>query len=298
MSTIASPRRSVSAAAFASTPAFAAASTMKAASPLRTMKAGFLPGLVALALGVTFAATAARASLVSVDLSSSLSPVPVYSGVEAQAAGLNASFAAANVWNDAQLGYGPAGSVNPTFPGLLDSTGAASGLTLSITGTASAYNGGGTPLFGSYLYFNSPNQPSTGFTWTLSGLTPGATYDMVFYGANTNQSRSFDMVVDTDGNGAFGNDTAFAVVTALSADPAPALRTGITASATGTISGQAIGVGSNTDFASEGNWSGFQIASAGPAIPPVSGVPEPGSALVGMMVLGLCGVGSARRRRA
>jgi PEP-CTERM motif len=227
------------------------------------------------ALGVS---TTASALLISVDFGSGYAGAvqPLFSGVESSAAALDPAFGSANVWND--LTTGDAGVISdPSYSSLLDSTGAITDVGFSITGTLDSYNGvssTASSLTRDYLFWNaSPSQSAT-LSWTISGLTPAASYALVFYGANTDVDRSMDMTID--GYGAVG-----AVVTSNGSQPDPLYVQTVVASAAGVISGTAA---ANPGF--EGDWAGFQIVSAM--------VPEPSTAL--LLASGLAVFAAGRRR--
>jgi hypothetical protein len=234
----------------------------------------------ALALAVTVGTTSAgSALLISADFGNGFAggSQALFSGVEPKAAALDPAFGAADVWND--LTTGPAGVVtDPSFGSLLDSTGAATGVTFSITGTLDSYNGvsaTASSLTRDYFYWNASLGISTTLAWTLSGLVPGASYRLVFYGANTDVERSFALGID--GAGIVG-----AVPTASGSDPDP-LYVVVTAGAGGVISGTAA-----ADPAFEADWAGFQIAS----------IPEPSTGLLVAGCLGLFALGRKRAGRA
>jgi hypothetical protein len=146
---------------------------------------------------------------------------------------------------------------------LRDSTGSATAVSFSITGTVESHNRSGG-LFGDYLVFNSGfSTVGSQFDWRISGLVPGASHQIVLYGANTNANRTFNMLVDTDGDGDLADEAAVPVPTLNSANPAPAYFSAITASASGEIVGRAVGVGS-PGGSNEGEWAGFQLTDAEP----------------------------------
>jgi hypothetical protein len=129
------------------------------------------------------------------------------------------------------------------------------------------------------------------YSLTLSGLTVGQEYEFQVW--SNNSGRDFfgsygdfpTSVSDTDGNGVdlFPGDSnpaapgEFAIGTFIADNTSQVFRLG-----SGEISGVI---------------NGFQLRQVAPVAPPVSPIPEPGSALVGLLVLGLCGLGSARRVR-
>ena len=239
----------------------------------------------AIALGLTLATisalgvgTKASALVISADFGNGFAGAvqPLFSGVEPKAAALDPAFGAANVWND--LTTGDAGLItDPSWASLLDATGAVTSVALSITGTVESCNGASptaSSLTRDYMYWNAGPVLSATLSWTLSGLVPGASYALVFYGANTDVDRTFDMSID--GVGSVG-----AVATANGVQPDP-LYVIVTASAGGLISGTAAG---NT---TEADWAGFQLAI----------IPEPSTVLLLASGLGLLGATRRRGRRA
>lgn len=242
---------------------------------------------VQLALGVTLAlgaGTPASALLISADFGSGYGGAiqPLFSGVESSAAALDPSFGSADAWND--LTTGNAGVItNPAYSSLLDSTGAVTSVGFSITGTLDSYQGYSATasyLTMDYLFWNAPVNPSLSSTlsWTITGLTPGASYALVFYGANTDVDRSVAMTID-------GYGTVGALPTLNGAEPDPLYVQSVVASAAGVISGTAV-----AEPGTEGDWAGFQIASAN--------VPEPSSGLLLASSLGVFAAGRRRWRQA
>ena len=150
-----------------------------------------------------------------------------YSGVEPLAAAANPVFGAANVWNDAMLGY-LSPETNPSFSNLLDSHGTTTNVGVQFTGQVDTYTGtdGSCPntLFCDFIYLNGGV-----LDWTITGLTPNSVNYLYFYNyGSPNQSyRVFNMAMDTDGNGSLdGNYTVNAVtgvyVASILASPATA----------------------------------------------------------------------------
>lgn len=130
-----------------------------------------------------------------------------------------------------------------------------------------------------------------GYTLTLSGLTVGQEYEFQVW--SNNSGRDFfgsagdfpTYVSDPDFNGVdlFPGDSNPAIAGQF------AIGTFIADNAT-----QVFLMGSGEI---SGIINGFQLRQTAAPQPPVTAVPEPGSALVGALVLGVCGLGGARRRR-
>lgn len=229
---------------------------------------------------------------------------PTFSGVEPAAAALDPLFAAANVWNGLNVPFLITGAdVNPSWSGLVDSTGTATGIGFSIQGNVIGWSFYGTnpsysdALRNDYLAFNSDDGTGRGLSkiisWALTGLVPNARYDMCFYGARANFQRGFNMVI--------GTRTKYIryIPTLMATDPQPSGCTafrGVYANASGTISGIGMGIGSNVGFANEGDLAGFQIAEVSSPTPePASPTPEPDSML--LLSTGLLGVAGIIRRK-
>jgi hypothetical protein len=237
----------------------------------------------------------AHAELISVDFGYAGSPM-LFSGVESQAAALDPLFANSSLWNGIGLSsdWNQAPANDPTFSNLSDSNGNSTALNFSVLGAVnsfnySAYYNQPAPgsLHGDYWFFNSRNA-STSLNWYLSGLVPGAEYRMVFYGASHDQDRIFDMIVDTDGDGEFNDETGLPVHSLAGAIPVPTYLASGFASDSGEIFGRAVGRGNPNDWVYEANWAGFQIAAAVPTPPALY--------LFGSGLLGLVGI--ARKKAA
>lgn len=196
-----------------------------------------------------------------------------FSGVEAKAAAANASFASDGVdtWNHLSLGSYPVYTINPSFSGLLASTGETTGVTFSLDGP-------NTMASDSPLDANGSNALQNDYLVIFNG----ATINYLISGLTPNTLVSFMNYTPTFGGGGRGID--------LTANDTPihigiddAVLTSILTSSTGTISGRF------TTPNGEGNWSGFQLAYA------TTAVPEP--ATWGMMVVGFGMIAGGLRRR-
>ncbi|MDX6767588.1 MAG: PEP-CTERM sorting domain-containing protein [Candidatus Methylacidiphilales bacterium] len=150
-----------------------------------------------------------------------------------------------------------------TLTDLTTSTGAGTGISLTVN-AASAYNEGySNDLFQEYII-----AAGGGSSWTLQNLTPGQSYDLYFYSqpAQYSGSASFTVGANTVNVNSVSNNTGFNLGTSYNT---------LTAVADGT--GQI--TGSYT-----GNWNGLTIAT----------IPEPGTYV--LLAAGLVGVFVLRRR--
>jgi MYXO-CTERM domain-containing protein len=253
-------------------------------------------GLAAIAI-TALSPLLAHASLISVDYGPSISTPTNFSGVESAAAGVNSLFSAASTWNHLQVVdyYLPA-TPSPTFANLVDSTGAATGVSLSITGAVKAFDGATyfppnvvgavDALRQDYLFFNSSNNTQTSIDWAISGLSANTEYSFYAYGARADQARLFDMLVDTNGDGLLSDETAMQLgSTGFDLQHyQDAYFSNVLSDASGVIHGRGIGL------TLEANWGGFQLVPV-----TTSSVPEPGTfALAGLALLGAA---AARRRK-
>lgn len=207
---------------------------------------------------VLAASSASGQDLVSVDFGALGGSQMAY-GPEPAAAAADPLFAAATVWNhleEASLTIVP----SPSYPGLLDSLGASTLAAFSVTGDTSFYGFmNAEPLLGDFLFFNSPNNPEPSIDWEITGLLPNAVYAMYFYGAKANAARVFEMWVDTNGDGALGDETPQPVGSVDFTASVDAYFPAVLSDATGRVSGRGVGLGT-PGFETEANWGGFQIA--------------------------------------
>ena len=224
-----------------------------------------LGAIIALALGGAAAAgPAAAQALISADFGTNTSNV--FSGREPRAESLDPAFAAANVWNQL-AGEGPDPATDsPSWSSLMDSRGVSTAVSFSVTGSVGFFDFGGTAptdaLFRDYMFFHHPAVPekySSDIDWRIAGLIPGAIYQMVLYGASADVGRTFNMLVDTDGDGDLSDEVNVPVITTGGFGTPTANQLGylssIRASAAGEIIGRGVGVTGN-----EADWAGFQLA--------------------------------------
>ena len=229
-----------------------------------------LPSLGLLALGLLGSSLRAD-TIISVQFQGTNSPVN-FQGVEADAAAADAAFANSNEWNYLQ----PSGT---TFPDLITSTGAASGVSFS-TQYVYGYNAGTHDLPDDYFYQYIQNASSTPFT--ITGLAPNEDFTLFLYAYNSVNSENDRGEIFTVGSSSFDSATG----NPASLDPTHAVDgfiTGVTSS-NGTISGTWAFDPSNDS--GEIDWSGFQLDVSSPVA-----APEPGTIVLlasglGLMILG------------
>jgi len=221
----------------------------------------------------------ADASVVNIDFNSG--PGVTYAGAAVVGS-------AGDKWNGIDGGsLGSPATLNSVS--LLDSTGAITGLTLSVTGTDGAYDStragclmsstSFAPLICDYIYRGRGSNA----TVTLAGLTPGAAFDLFLYSMANDTGRITDFTLD----GVTQSVTA-ANVPGFVFGTNYTQFTGVVASA-GQLSFTFTGAVS-TGFFNEGNLDGIQLTQRLSQT-----VPEPGTlALVGMA---LVAVACQRRKR-
>ena len=205
---------------------------------------------------------------------------PLVSGPEMAATAANSLFAAANIWNNLNIGWGVQ-ATNPSWSNLVDSNGNATPVAFSVTGNVIGVDlydavSNPDPIRAEYMAFNSSTVPteSTSINWAISGLVANASYDLCAYGTRADVVRSFNMTI--------GNVTQN-VPTQLMSDPAPSgcvYFGGVTADGNGVINGIGTGIGLPVGYVNEANWSGFQLVQVptiGTASIPVPLTFNPGS---------------------
>jgi hypothetical protein len=238
--------------------------------------------------GCVAAATPAHAGmLISADFGPQITDAHDFSGVEPNAASANVAFSGANVWNTLRVAdFNQAPTTNPIFSALKDSLGVVTGVNFKITGSINGFDFisfyGANPadtLRHDMFFFNS-RSTTANIDWEISGLVANTEYRFYAYGTRGDQSRLFDMLVDTDGDGLLNNETSKALGSSGTDMQhfQDAYFASVFTDSSGIIHGRGI---SRTGL--EANWSGFQLAQVG-----VSTVPEPSSlALVGLAFFAL-----------
>ena len=160
--------------------------------------------------------------------------------------GIEAAAGFGNVWNAFTLRGHNQTSTDPSL-NLVNSTGAVSGVTLSLNGTVTGWSQNGNALINDYLFVNAGNSDPD-VDWTITGLLPGTNYAVFAYGGI---GRDINLLIDLDGDGSLANETA------TLAAGGGRLISPITASPSGSIAGRAL-----PGTVGEGNWGGFQIFPA------------------------------------
>lgn len=150
--------------------------------------------LVMMLVAVVVLCGAAQADLINVDFTHAGGSYGVMSGAAATGA-------AGDVWNGYQPEADFGGYGGGTYTALLDSTGTATAVSLTmgaVSGWGSSYTG--NPDFGDPLNslmrdsaFIFPGWTSTA---TISGLTPNAAYTLYLYGVSDNAGQNSTFTVD------------------------------------------------------------------------------------------------------
>ncbi len=181
-----------------------------------------------------------------------------FSGVEASAAAADPAFGSSgsNAWNHLTIAPAPTPAVSPSFSNLVDTNGVATGVGLSFTGTVYSANdlpvdnNGSDALENEYFLINP-----TSVRYAITGLAANTLMAFYLYSPNFTHydssnsvgqpDRGFTLTANGDtinvpsGTGTGNNALAF-----------------VTTDSTGTISGTWSTAGN------EGDWSGFQLATA------------------------------------
>lgn len=149
-----------------------------------------------------------------------------------------------DTWNAITLPGHPNVATDPSFP-LVDSNGAGSGVTFSLSGTVSSWTNtpGDDPITRDYLFVNAGNADvSAG--WELSGVSALSEYTLFAYGGI---ARDMLLTVDTNGDGDLSDESPTSVTIA-------GFEFIVKAGSDGSIIGSIDPGNSN-----EANWGGFQL---------------------------------------
>jgi hypothetical protein len=264
----------------------------------RAISSRYVALALSLCCGVVTTPSANAGLLISADFGPQITSPHDFSGVESDAAVANVAFSNANVWNALRVSdFSQPTTTNPTFNGLKDSAGNATGVNFSITGSINGFDF--PDFFGSTIspvdflrhdmFFFVGRSTTSTIDWVISGLVANAEYRFYAYGTRADAARLFDMLVDTNGDGLLTDESSLALGSTGSDTQhyQDAYFTSVFADATGVIHGRGVGRG-----ATEANWSGFQLAQVD-----ASTVPEPSTlALFGLAMLGLRASKAASRR--
>jgi hypothetical protein len=246
------------------------------------------------AAALAFAA-AANGAVIRVDMQPSTAfsgNAPVnFSGVESQAAAADSQFGSdgANIWN--YLTEAPnTGVYSASFDGLVDSTGAATSVNLSLNSANGFFAADDTPIDNSGSdgvendYFGII---SSTVNYTISGLPADTEVALYLYAPNFTHFDSGDPTDQPSRGYQLTANGAAITVNSGSSNNALAF---VTTDASGDISGVWSAPNGN-----EGDWSGFQLAfSSSPDAPE----PSTGALIAtGLVVLPLSAARGRRRRR-
>lgn len=225
-----------------------------------------------------------HAEIISVQFQNTDGKAVNFSGVEPDAAAADSQFSSSNQWNHLGEPFDFAINAAVAFFNLINSAGANSGASLSISHISGAFNAGRRPgLPDSYLYSFNTTQ-----NFTISGLGPNENFTLFLYAFNSNETPNARGAVFTVGGASFDTKNG----TPSSQDPDSAvtgLLTGETSS-TGSITGTWAFDSENS--VGEIDWSAFQLAVGASS---AAAVPEPGT--FALLAGGLALLGVVRRRR-
>jgi hypothetical protein len=113
--------------------------------------------------------------------------------------------------------------IDPSFRGLVDSTGVVTGIGLSLTGYVKGDDRGSDDLRGDYLFINAIGNPESDLEWTIDGLTPGGAYALFVYGSDRNRG-DWTMRVSGAADQRVSGDSGTAYFANLMADAAGTIR--------------------------------------------------------------------------
>jgi hypothetical protein len=206
-----------------------------------------------------------------------------FTGVESQAAAADSAFAASHIWNNLTDAPDPTFTTNPSFSGLVDSTGAASGVGISFTGSIGAANdvpidsSGSNAVENEYFLIGGTDTAS----YAITGLPANTRVALYLYAPNF---TLYDSGYPTNKPSRGYQLTANGSVISVASGPNDNALAFLTTDASGDISGVwSSGV-------NEGDLSGLQLAYGD------TPVPEPSSVALAAGGI-LLALGGMRRRK-